>query len=160
MDVWFSANLGRVTSQFALHTPLKRVTYRSKPWWSELLSMLRKAYNSALRSSKRDRCDAALLASARAARFPYFKAIKKGMRDHWSSFLASTTPQIVWKAKRFASGRPPPSFPQLPGASTPPALNKALLDHSFPVNRPILLIPSCSHSENAFPCQGTRSAGP
>ena len=54
LDIWFRTNLGRVTSQFALHTPLKRVTYRSKPWWSELLSMLRKAYNSALRSSKRD----------------------------------------------------------------------------------------------------------
>jgi len=39
LDVWFSTNLGTVTSQFALHTPLKRVTYRSKPWWSELLSI-------------------------------------------------------------------------------------------------------------------------
>ena len=76
LDVWFSTNLGRVTSQFALHTPLKSVTYRSKPWWSELLSMLRKAYNSALRTAKRDRFDAALLASARAARSAYFKAIR------------------------------------------------------------------------------------
>ena len=99
LDIWFSTNLGRFTSQFALHTPLKRVTFRSKPWWSELLSMLRKAYGSALRSSKRDRFDAALLASARAARSAYFKAIKKAKRDHWSSFLASATPQTVWTAK-------------------------------------------------------------
>jgi len=42
LDIWFSNNLGRVTSQFALHTPLKRVTYGSKPWWSELLLMLRR----------------------------------------------------------------------------------------------------------------------
>jgi len=132
LDVWFSTNLGRVTSQFALHTPMQRVTYRSKPWWSELLSMLRKAYNSALRSSKRDRFDAALLASARAARSAYFKAIKKAKRDHWSSFLASATPQTVWTAKRFAVGRPPPRFPELPGASTPPELNKAHLNHFFP----------------------------
>jgi len=99
LDVWLSASLGKVTSQFALHTPVKRVTFRSKPWWSELLSVLRKAYNSALRSSKRDRFDASLLASARAARSAYFKAIKKAKRAHWSSFLASATPQSVWTAK-------------------------------------------------------------
>ena len=94
--------------------------------------MLRKGYNWALCSSKRDRFDGALLASARAARAAYFKAIKKAKRDHWSSFLASVTPQTVWTAKRFAVGCPPPRFPELPGASTPPELNKTLLDHFFP----------------------------
>ena len=132
LDLWLSTNLGRVTSQFALHTAMKRVTFRSKPWWSELLSMLRKAYNCALRSSKRDRFDASLLASARAARSAYFKAIKKAKRAHWSSFLDSVTPQTMWTAKGFTIGRPDPSFPDLPGASTPPELNKALLDHFFP----------------------------
>ena len=132
LDILFSTNLGRVTSQFALHTPLKRVTFRSKPWWSELLSMLRQAYGSALRSSKWDRFDAALLASARAARSAYFKAIKKTKRDHWSCFLASATLQTVWTAKKLAIGRPLPRFPELPGASTPPKLNLALLDHFFP----------------------------
>ena len=38
----------------------------------------------------------------------------------------------MWTAKRFAVGRPPPRFPELPGASTPPELNQALLDHFFP----------------------------
>ena len=33
LDIWFNTNLGRVTSQFALHTPRRRVTYRSQPWW-------------------------------------------------------------------------------------------------------------------------------
>jgi len=132
LDVWFRTNLDKVTSQLSLHTPLKRVTYRSKPWWSELLSALRRAYNSALRSSKRDRFDASLLASARAARSSYFKAIKKAKRDHWSSFLASATPQTVWTAKRLAVGRPPPRFPELPNASTPSELNEALLNHFFP----------------------------
>ena len=132
LDIWFSPNLGRVTSQLALHTPLKRVTYRSKPLWSELLSMLRKAYGSALRAAKPDRFDAALLACARAARSAYIRAIKKAKRDHWSSFQASTTPRTVWTAKKLAVGRPPPSFPELPGATTPPELNQALLDHFFP----------------------------
>jgi len=132
LDIWFSTNLGKVTSQFALHTPLKRVTYLSKPWWSELLSMLRKAYNSRLRSSQRDRFDVARLASARAARSAYFKAIKAAKRAHWSSFLASATPQTQWTAKKLAVGRSPPRFPELPGASMPPKLNQALLDHFFP----------------------------
>jgi len=94
--------------------------------------MIRKANGSALRSSKHDRFDAALLASARAARSAYFKAIKKAKRDHWSSFLATATPQTVWTAKKLAVGRPPQRFPELPGASTPQELNKALLDHCFP----------------------------
>ena len=132
MDIWFRTNLDRITAKLALHTPVKRVTFRSKPWWSDLLSQLRRAYNSALRSSKVDRFDAALLASARAARTAYFKAIKKAKRDHWSAFLAAATPQTVWTAKKFAVGRPPPRFPELPGATTPPQLNKALLDHFFP----------------------------
>jgi len=98
-------------SQFALHTPLKRLTYRSKPWWSELLSILRKGYNSALRSSKQDRFNAACLASTRAARSAYFKCIKKVKRDNWSSFLASATPQTLWTAKKLAVGRPLSRFP-------------------------------------------------
>ena len=123
--------MDRVTAQLALHTTVKNVTYRSKPWWSDLLSLLRKAYNSALRSFNRDQFDAALLASARA-RAPYLKAINKAKRDHWSSFLACATPQNVSTAKKFAVGRPPPRFPGLPCPSTPPELNKGLLDHFFP----------------------------
>ena len=73
--------------------------------------MLRKAYNSALRSSKRDRHDASLLASARTARTAYFKAIKKAKREHWTTFLAAATTQTVWTAKEFAVGRPPPPLP-------------------------------------------------
>jgi len=95
-------------------------------------SMLRKAYSSALRSSRRYRFDAALCASARAARSAYFKAIKKAKRDHWSSFLASASPQTVWTAQKLAVGCLPPRFLQLPRASTPPELNRALLDHFFP----------------------------
>jgi len=132
MDIWYKTNMRRITAQLALHTPVKRVTFRSKPWWSTLLSQLRKAYNSALRSSKVDRFDAALLASARAARTAYFKAIKRAKREHWSAFLATATPQPVWTAKKCAVGRPPPRFPELPGATSPVELNEALLNHLFP----------------------------
>jgi len=132
IDIWFKMNLDKITAVLALHTPVKRVTFRSKPWWSHLLSQLRRAYTSALRSSKVDRFDAALLASGRAARSAYFKAIKKAKRDHWSAFLATATPQTVWTAKKFAIGCPPPRFPELPGATTPLELNEALLDQFFP----------------------------
>ena len=128
----FKTNLDRVTAQLALHTRLKKVTFRSKPWWSDLLSLLRRAYNSALRFAKRNPFAASLLASARAARAAYFKAIKKDKSDHWSWFLASATPPNVWTAKKFAVGRPPPRFPELPGASAPPEPNKVLLDYIFP----------------------------
>jgi len=132
IDTWFKTNLDRITAKLASHTLVKRVTFRSKPWWSDLLSQLRRAYNSALRSSKVARFNAALVGSARAARTAYYKTIKKAKRDHWSAFLATATPQTVWTAKKFAVGRPPPRFPELPGATTPLELNKALLNHIFP----------------------------
>ena len=160
LDAWFSTNLGRVTTQFALHTPLKRVTFRSKPWWSELLSVLRKAYNSALRALKRDRFDASLLASARAVRSAYFKAIEKAKRAHWSSFLASATPQTVWTAKKLAVGRPLPvsqSFREpLPRRSS----TKRSTTTSSVESRPGLSTPSCSRSRTASPSPQTRSAWP
>ena len=134
MDIWFRTSLDTITAELALYTPVRQVTFRSKPWWSALLSPLRKADNSTLRSSKTDWLDAALLASARAARAAHFKAIKKAKLEHWSAFLATATPQTVWTAKRFAVGRPPPRFPELPGATTPPEPHKALLNHFFPVD--------------------------
>jgi len=39
---------------------------------------------------------------------------------------------MVWTAKKFAVGRPPPRFLELPGATTPLELNEALLNHFFP----------------------------
>jgi len=153
LDIWFKTKLDRVTAHFAMHTPLKRMTFRSKPSWTDLLSILRRAYNSALRSAKRDRHGPSLLASARGARASYFQAIKKAMRDHWSAFLAAATPQSVWTAKRFAVGRPPPRFPELPGVNTPEELNKALLNHFFPGEPPgpretiLLPFPDCKALE-------------
>jgi len=111
MDVGFKTNLGRITAKLALHIPVKWVTYLFKPWWSDLLLQLRKDYNSTLRSSKVDRLNAALLASARGATTPYFKAIKEAKRDDWTTFLATATPQTVQIAKNFALGRCPLASP-------------------------------------------------
>ena len=32
IDIWFRTNLDRITAELTLHTPVKRVTFRSKPW--------------------------------------------------------------------------------------------------------------------------------
>jgi len=131
MGVWFDPNITKISATLALHTPLTRVTHRSKPWWLVTLLELRRAYNSTLRASKKDRQDSFRLLSAWAACSSYFKAIKKAKRDHWCEFLATAT-QAVWTAKKFAIGRPPLRFPELPGASTPHELNAALLEYIFP----------------------------
>jgi len=132
LGTWFDTSLNRVSAQVTLHTPIKGITHWSKPWGSASLTVLRKAYTSAVRSSKEDSFDASLLVSAIAARSSYFKAINKAKRDHWSAFQATATPQPVWTAKRFAIGCPPPHFPELPGASTQLELNKARLATFFP----------------------------
>jgi len=98
LGVWFDTNLNKISTTFALQTPLKWVIHRFKPWWTTRLSALRKAYNSTLRASKRECHDSPLLMSDRAARSSDFKAIKKAKRDHWCEFLMMATPQTVWTA--------------------------------------------------------------
>ena len=131
LEVWFDTNLNKIRATLALHTSLKFVTQRSKPWRTETLSAHRKGYNSSLGALKRDCHDSSLLMSARAPRSYYFQAIMKAKRDHWCEFLSKATPQRLWTAKKFAIGRPPSRFQELPGASTPLEINKTLLDHFF-----------------------------
>ena len=60
------------------------------------------------------------------------KVIKRARATYWSAFLARTTPQDIWTAKKFVAPRKTPRFPALPGADTPASINSALLDHFFP----------------------------
>jgi len=66
----------------------------------------------------------------------YFKAIASAKKTHWSDFLSSATPRSLWTAKRFAFGRTPQRFPDLPGASDPAEVAETLLDHLFPPKPP------------------------
>jgi len=52
--------------------------------------------------------------------------------SYWADFLAKTSPNNIWTAKQLVAPRKTPRFPSLPDASGPVAINKALLDHSFP----------------------------
>ena len=40
LEAWFDRHLSRLTTLLTSHTPTKRPSYRSKPWWSPLLSLL------------------------------------------------------------------------------------------------------------------------
>jgi len=107
---------------------------------------------------------------ANISRTGYFKAIKVAKNQHWSSFLLSATPQNLWRAKRFASGRAPPRFPSLPGAETPQQMNQARLGHFFPPKaavtppprlRPHISTPRLTKEEIAHAvCKSSPSSAP
>jgi len=65
----------------------------------------------------------ALRERADISRTGYFKAILVVKNKPWSSFLHSATPQNLWTAQRFASGRAPPGSPSLPRSETPQPMN-------------------------------------
>jgi len=73
----------------------------------------------------------ALLDVTHVSKAGYFKAIKSAKNKYWSSFLLEATPQSLWTAKFFTSGRAPARFPSLPEAENPEQMNKVLLDHFF-----------------------------
>ena len=122
----------RLTSSWHFTLPSKGSRPDQNPGSQKFLPRTRRGYNSAVSSCKGDRHNASLLESASSARSSHFKAIQKAKWDHLCSFLATATPQTVWTAKKCAIRRAPPRFPDLPGASTPPKLNQALIDLFFP----------------------------
>ena len=131
LDEWFAHSLDTLTATVRLHTPTSRPSPKSKPCWTPSLTTLRKEYAKACRLAKKHRT-VDLVALARLSRQGYFKAIKKAKNSHWSDFFARTTPHNIWTAKKFVAPRKTPRFPNLPGASSPAEINKALLDHFFP----------------------------
>ena len=131
LDDWCSSALNTLTALLLRDTPLSRPSPRSKPWWTPLLTVLRKEYHKAMRTMKKHPSDDTRHL-ARLSRTGYFKAIKRAKGSYWSSFLARTTPQNIWTAKQYVAPRKAPRFPSLPGADSPTAINDALLKHFFP----------------------------
>jgi len=122
------------------HTPSRRPFHYFKPWWFPHLTILRHEYDKAAQLAPKQGT-MALRETANISITGYFKAIKVPKNKHWSSFLLSATPQNLWMANRFASGRAPPHFPSLPGAETPQQINEALLGHFFPPKAALLPLP-------------------
>jgi len=132
---WFDISSTRLTSLHTSHGPCKRPCPRSKPWWSPNLSSLRREYHRFARLSHLDPSPLNW-SNVKSSRRTYFKAIASAKKAHWSDFLSSATPGSVWTAKRFAFGRPPEWFPDLPGASNPTEVAETLLDLFFPSKPP------------------------
>ena len=131
LDAWFSSSLNSLTALLMEDTPLSRPSLRSKPWWTPLLTVLRKEYHKAMRAMKKHPSDDAIRL-ARLSKLGYFKAIKRARASYWADFLARTTPQNIWTAKQYVAPRKTPRFLTLPGADTPTTINDALLHHFFP----------------------------
>ena len=94
LEPWFDRHLSRLTTLLISHTPTKRPSYRSKPWWSPLLSLLRKEFNSATRKARSSHLPAHR-ASTNLSKKGYFKAIKAAKAARWRSLLASATPRTI-----------------------------------------------------------------
>ena len=132
---WFDVHYNKIKTLVNLNPPISRPSPRSKPWWSALLSFLRQAFHSASRSFKSSR-DPYDYSAMRSARWSYFAAIKKAKFAHWSNYLSSLSPSLVWEAKKLACGRQQPRFPSFSDKDTPDSINTALLDHFFPAPPP------------------------
>jgi len=128
---WFDLSSTHLTSLLTSHAPSKRPCPRSKLWWSPRLSSLRREYHKYARISPLDPSPLNW-SNVKSSRRTYFKAIASAKKAHWLDFLSSATTHSLWTAKRFAFGRPPQRFPDLPGASDPAEVAETLLHHFFP----------------------------
>ena len=131
LEAWFDRHLTRLTTLLTSHTPTKRPTYRSKPWWFPLLSFLRKEFHSATRKARSSHLPANR-AIASLSKKGYFKTIKAAKAAHWRSLLASATLPSIWTVKILSLRRLSPRFRSLSNATTPTQINDALLNHFFP----------------------------
>ena len=127
---WFDISSIRLTSLLTAHAPSRRPCPRSKPWWSPHLSSLRREYPKFARISRLDPSPLGW-SNVKSSRRTYFEAIALAKKAHWSDFLSSATPHSLWTAKRFAFGRLPQRFPDLPGGSDPAEVAETLLHHHF-----------------------------
>jgi len=132
---WCDISSTRLTSLLTSHAPSKRPCPRSKPWWSPPLSSLRRVYHRFARMSRLDQSPLNW-SNVKSSRRTYFKAIASANKTHWSDFLSWATPRSLWMAKRFAFGRPPQRFPDLPGASDQAEVVETLLDNFLPSKPP------------------------
>ena len=140
LEAWFDAHLNSLVTLLKAHTPLQRPSIRAKPWWSPLLTTLRKEFHTSTRKARASN-DPQDRAITRLSKQGYFKSSKAAKAQHWKSFLAEATPRTIWTAKKFAIGRVTPRFPNLPDATSPEEINNALLAHLFPP-KPLPLVPS------------------
>src|SRR5437660_3890457 len=127
----FDRYLSIVSTLLLNHTPKKRPSFQSKPWWTDQLSSLRRAFHSASRRSRK-LPTTSHLADTKNLKNKYFHAIKQAKASHWKQFLETVDSRSIWTAKKLAVGKPPDRFPSIPDATTPLEINDVLLLHFFP----------------------------
>ena len=130
-EAWFDRHLSRLTTLLTSHTPTKSPSFRSKPLWSPLLSLLRKEFHSTTRKAWSSHLPADPV-NANLSKRGYFKDIKATKAAHWRTLLPSATPRSIWTVKKLSLERHAPSFPSPPDATTPTLINETLLNHFFP----------------------------
>ena len=81
LEAWFDRHLTPLTTLLTSHTPTKRFSYYSKPWWSPLLSLLRKEFHSVSRKAHSTHLPADC-ANANLSKKGYFKAMKAANAAH------------------------------------------------------------------------------
>ena len=94
LEEWFSTSLNSLTVLIRNVTPLSRPSPRSKPWWTPLLTTLRKEYNKAMHTIKKHHSNDTVYL-AKLSKLGYFKVIKRAKSSYWLEFLARTTSQNI-----------------------------------------------------------------
>src|SRR5205807_1377653 len=131
LSSWFDRHLSIVSTLLLTSTPKKRPSFQSKPWWTDQLTSLRRAFHSASRRSRK-LPTLSHLNDTRNLKNKYFHAIKLAKAFHWKQYLATVNSRSIWTAKKLAMGKPPDRFPSIPNATTPLEINDSLLQHFFP----------------------------
>lgn len=85
------SHLATLVTLLKTHTLLRPPAIRAKPWWSPLLSTLRKEFHTSSQKAwtSNDPQDKGV---AKLFKQGYFKSIKAAKAQHWKTFLADATP--------------------------------------------------------------------
>src|SRR5207253_6475526 len=131
LSSWFDRHLSIVSTLLLNNTPKKRPSFQSKPWWTDQLSSLRRAFHSASRRSRKLPTPSHLN-DTKTLKNKFFHAIKQAKASHWKQYLATVDSRSIWTAKKLAVGKPPDRFPSIPDTTTPLEINDTLLLHFLP----------------------------
>ena len=82
--------------------PHLRPSSKSKPWWTEELTYLRREFHKLRRIQKMHPCPT-IDQDARLARNKYFHCIQKVKKLHWFEFLASAKEKMIYRAYNYSN---------------------------------------------------------
>ena len=153
IDNYANQLLQIVQSAIVEHVPLAKPSLYAKRWWCKDLTTLRKEYTT-LRNrfhrTRRHNLDGSIVstmdAQAWAAKYAYFKALRKRKKEHWEYFLDNTK-NILQAAKYLSDQVVKPLFSNISRVKDSLSLQvsnlddiaNVLLDNFFPRYPPRLV---------------------